>query len=99
MPIDVQIQDELGGVIAQYEGPPLGPALLKLAPAGGACFRFILPWADTTFNQHQITELKAELTDVTSRTTDVARLRELKALIEFLGLANGAHTYVKFIGD
>src|SRR5262245_41130203 len=99
MPIDVVIQDESGATLAHYEGPPLGPALLRLAPPGSACFRFILPWADTTFNQPQIAELKAELTDATSRTTDLACLRELEALIEFLGRADGAHTYVKFIGD
>lgn len=99
MAIDVEIQDELGETIARYDGPTVGHDLLKLAPPGSACFRFILPWADTTFNQEQIKVLKQELVDATSRITDLPRLTELRALIDFLGRADGAHVYVKFIGD
>jgi hypothetical protein len=97
--IDVHIQDESGNTIAQYEGPPLGLHFLKLAPASSACFRFIVPWGDATFNEEQTRVLKSELQDAASRTTEPARLRELRALQEFLAGASGAHTYVKFIGD
>jgi hypothetical protein len=99
MAIDVVIQDESGGTIARYKGPPLGLAFLKLAPANGACFRFIVPWGDTTFNEEQIKELRAELEAVARLNKDEARHRELKALLEFLEAAGGVHTYVKFIGD
>jgi hypothetical protein len=73
--IDVHIQDESGNTIAQYEGPPLGLHFLKLAPVSSACFRFIVPWGDATFNEEQIKVLKSELQDAASRTTEPARLR------------------------
>jgi len=98
MAIDVEIQDENGASIARYDGPPLGHQFTKLAPAASACFRFILPWADATFNEEQIKVLKDELHDA-ARNCPPERLAELKALSSFLGRATGAHVYVKFIGD
>jgi len=98
MAIDVEIQDENGASIARYHGPPLGHPFTKLAPPGSACFRFILPWADATFNEEQIKVLKDELQDA-ARDCPAARLAELKALSSFLEGAVGAHVYVKFIGD
>ena len=99
MSIDVQIQDEHGGVLTQYEGPALGLPFLKLAPVQSSCFRFIVPWGDTTFNEEQIKVLLAELRDATSQSRDEMRLRELRALIQFIEGAVGVHVYVKFIGD
>ena len=99
MAIDVEIQDETGNALARYNGPPLGLAFLKLAPANGACFRFIIPWGDTTFNEEQTKVLRAELEAVARTNPDQARLREINALLEFLSPAVGVHTYVKFIGD
>ena len=99
MAIDVHIQDESGVSLARYAGPPLGLPFLKLAPAQSACFRFIVPWGDATFNEEQIEVLRAELQDAARRTTDAQRLRELHALSEFLEQATGVHVYVKFIGD
>ncbi len=98
MAIDVEIQDEKGASIARYDGPPLGHQFTKLAPPGSACFRFILAWADTTFNEEQIKVLKDELQDAAS-VCPPARLAELKALSSFLEGAAGTHVYVKFIGD
>ena len=98
MAIDVEIQDENGECIARYDGPPLGHQFLKLAPPGSACFRFILPWADATFNEEQIKVLKDELRDAANECHP-ERLAELKALSSFLAGAVCAHVYVKFIGD
>ena len=98
MAIDVEIQDENGASIARYDGPPLGHQFTKLAPPGSACFRFILPWADATFNEEQIKVLKDEL-QVAASVCPPARLAELKALSSFLEGAAGTHVYVKFIGD
>ena len=98
MAIDVEIQDERGASIARYDGPPLGHQFTKLAPPGSVCFRFILPWADATFNEEQIKVLKDELQDA-ARACPPARLAELKALSSFLEGATGTHVYVKFIGD
>jgi len=99
MMIDVQIQDENGRSLATYDGPPLGLPFLKLAPPVGACLRFVLPWADTIFNSEQIKELQTELLEVIRGTNDASRVHEAKALLEFVATAEGAHTYIKFIGD
>ena len=99
MSIDVEIQDESGVALSRYDGPPLGLQFLKLAPPKSACFRFIVPWADATFNEDQVKELRAELQEATTRTSHVLRLRELRALSKFLEGASGTHVYVKFIGD
>jgi hypothetical protein len=98
MAIDVEIQDGRRLTLAQYDGPPLGHQFTKLAPPGSACFRFIVPWGDATFNQEQIKVLKGELQDV-AMSCPQARMAELKALSTFLEGAIGAHVYVKFIGD
>src|SRR5438105_6150103 len=99
MSIDVEIQDAQGRALAHYDGPPLGLQFLKLAPPQSACFRFIVPWGDATFNEEQIKVLLAELCDATANTTDATRLRELRALTQFIEGATGVHVYVKFIGD
>jgi hypothetical protein len=98
MSIDVEIQNEQGLTLARHEGPPLGHQFTKLAPADCACFRFIVPWADATFNQEQITVLKGEL-QAAAMECPQARLAELKALSSFLERAVGVHLCVKFIGD
>jgi hypothetical protein len=99
MAIDVQIQDESGKALAIYDGPVLGLPFLKLAPANGACLRFVLPWADTTFNSEQVKELRSELLQVLRETGSEQRRREATALLEFVSGIEGAHIYVKFIGD
>ena len=98
MVIDVEIQDEEGLAIARYDGPPLGIEFIELAPAGSACFRFIDPWGDTTFNQEQIRALRGELQEAAKGCTE-ARAAELRALCAFLDAAVGVHQYIKFIGD
>lgn len=98
MAIDVEIQDEQGLTLARYDGPPLGHQFTKLAPPGSACFRFIVPWGDATFNHEQIKVLKGELQEVAMNCPQT-RMAELKALSAFLGTAVGPHVYVKFIGD
>lgn len=99
MAIEVEIQDERGSTLARYDGPPIGLALLKLAPAGSCCFRFIVPWGDTTFNEEQIDVLLVELREAEQRTDSLSRRGELKHLIKFIEGAVGPHVYVKFIGD
>jgi hypothetical protein len=99
MSIDVEIQDEQGLALARYDGPPLGLQFLKLATPKTACFRFIVPWGDTTFNEEQIEVLLSELREATTNTTNPTRLRELSKLIQFVEGATGVHVYLKFIGD
>ena len=99
MSIDVEIQDEGGGALARYAGPPLGLPFLKLAPPESLCFRFILPWADTTFNEEQIKVLLAELRVALGSCDHAVRRSELLSLITFVEGAVGSHVYVKFVGD
>ena len=99
MAIDVEIQDESGNTLEKYEGPSFGLPLLKLASFTGPCLRFVLPWADATFNSEQVKELRAELAHIVSASQDQSRTREARALLEFVARAEGPHTYVKFIGD
>jgi len=100
MAIDVEIQDESGNAVARYDGPSLGLQFLKLAPPGSACFRFITPWNDATFNQEQIEVLKGELLHAKREHQHQApRVAELESLLSFLDGALGPHVYVKFIGD
>lgn len=99
MSINVEIQDERGRTISRYDGPTLGLPFVRLAPADGACMRFIIPWGDVTFNEAQIEVLKGELRVAAKRTEDSRRLSELEALSSFVEGATGAHVYLKFIGD
>ena len=99
MSIDVEIQDEEGRTISRYDGPTLGLPFVKLAPAEGACMRFIDPCGDVSFNQAQIEVLKGELRFAAKRTEDSRRLSELEALSSFVEGATGVHVYLKFIGD
>ena len=99
MSIDVEIQDEQGRTLARYDGPALGLQFLKLAPPDSSCFRFILPWADTTFNEEQVKVLVNELRDAINNTESPSRRSELSSLVRFIEGAVGVHTYVKFIGD
>jgi hypothetical protein len=86
--------------VARYDGPPLGHEFTKLAPPSSVCFRFIVPWGDTTFNEEQIQVLRDELREAARRRPNqLTRMSELEALSTFLERAVGAHVYVKFIGD
>jgi len=98
MAIDVEIQDERGLTLARYEGPPLGHQFTKLAPPSSACFRFIVPWGDATFNQEQIKILQGELQDA-AMDCPQARLAELKALSSFLEGAVGVHLLLIRVGN
>jgi hypothetical protein len=99
MPIHVEMQDERGSRVARYDGPSLGFEFLKLAPVDSACFRFIVLWGNTTFNEGQIEVLKEELRVASITTEHPTRKVELKALLDFLDQAIGVRNYVKFIGD
>lgn len=101
MPIDVEWQDETGAVLARYDGPSVDVALVERASADSCCLRFIDPWGDTTFNQHQIEILFTELRRLADDATEAPHVRaQADAVAEFVGRARGeVHTYVKFSGD
>ena len=65
------------------------------------CLRFIDPYGDTVFNSLQMPALREELEDLL-QTTSAADVRaHIARLIELVGeaLANGPHTFVRFVGD
>lgn len=99
MSIDIEIHDAQGRTLARYDGPALGLPFLRLASPGSTCFRFIAPWADTTFNQEQIKVLLDELRDALDRTEHPPRQAELKSVIGFVEEAARVRAYVKFTGD
>jgi hypothetical protein len=99
MPIDIEWQDENGRALARYEGPSLTPALLERADPSSICLRFIDPYGNAVFNQHQLPILIQEFESLGSRTRDGQR-DVIEALVPFLRAARDKiHTYVKFIGD
>ena len=96
MAVDVEWQDEGGKTLEVYGGPPLTWDVLKTAPAGTACVRFIDPCGDTTFNQRQIEELVLEL----EAWANAVSSPTLRHLATFAKRARGhVHTYLKFVGD
>ena len=99
MPIDVEWQDERGGQRARYNGPPVTRLLVERAEPTSPCLRFIDPYGNTTFNQHQLPVLIAELETLSAVTTD-GQAAVIRALLLFLATARDqVHTYIKFIGD
>jgi hypothetical protein len=97
----VHLQDERGTdlrVIADSE--MLLPALLRKSEVGGSvCLRFVLPYADTTFNHAQVSILLGELAGLRPNLDERTRV----FVDSVIGLAEEAerdtHLYLKFIGD
>jgi|ERR1041384_1691443 hypothetical protein len=99
MPIDIEWQDEKGRLLARYEGPALTRAVVERADPTSVCLRFIDPYGNAVFNQHQLPTLIQEFESLGSRTRDGQR-EVIDALVPFLrGACEKVHTYVKFIGD
>jgi hypothetical protein len=102
MGIDVQVQDERGGVIKQLLDPrSLVKKLLPLHESTQTtCLRFIDPVGDTTFNQLQIPVLLGELITAVRICRDPQAKGHGEQLVSLIEGADGqVHTYVKFIGD
>jgi hypothetical protein len=75
MGIDVELQDERGSTLARVGDP--GSVLVQVLPdendASFVCLRFIDPYGDTTFNQHQVRVLIGELERVKQSASVKAR--------------------------
>ena len=99
MPIDIEWQNERGMTLARYEGPALTFTLVSRADVSSTCLRFIDPYGNAVFNQHQLPVLIEEFESLGSRTSDGQR-DVIAAIVPFLKAAcYRLHTYVKFIGD
>ena len=101
MGINVHLQDERGTDLRIVADPDmLLPALLRRPEVGGStCLRFVLPYADTTFNHAQVSVLLGELAGLRPNLNGRTR-----AFVDsIVGLAeeaeHGTHLYLKFIGD
>jgi hypothetical protein len=99
MPLNVELRDERGAVLAQIVGVP-GPWTL---PSGvdndRSMIRFIDPYGDTIFNHLQAAELCTELISLLS----VLPADERAVIDSIVELAQRCttevHTYLWFIGD
>jgi hypothetical protein len=82
--IVVEWQNERGGCEARYSGPSIGSRLCELAPLNSACLRFIVPYADTTFNFAQVEVLEMELAEM-ARTAKNANVVTTEAFLDVGG--------------
>jgi hypothetical protein len=101
MGIDVELQDESGGVIDLVADPT--NVLGRLLPRTTMAYTLLSeidPYADTVFNGFQMERFLSEWVDVISK----AETEEEKGLVLRIELParrckSEVHTYLKFVGD
>ena len=101
MGINVSLQDERGTDLKTILDPQmLLPRLLqKPEVQGSTCLRFVMPYADTTFNQAQVAVLLGELAGLRFSLDENSRIF-IDAVIDLAERAEREpHLYLKFIGD
>src|SRR3546814_3871568 len=102
MGIDVHWRDERGETLAIVEDA--GMLLSRLSnffsgQSASVCLRFIDPFGDTCFNQHQIPVLLSELRQALASVSDTQTVEHLQRVVGLLEGAGHMHTYVWFVGD
>jgi hypothetical protein len=99
--INVHLQDERGEDIQVVSDPGmlLNKLLGKTEIQNSTCLRFVMQFADTTFNQAQVSVLLGELAGLRAGL-DEKSLRLIDAIIRLAEQAERRpHLYLKFIGD
>jgi hypothetical protein len=99
--INVHLQDERGEDIQVVADPEmlLNQLLDKTEVKNSICLRFVMPFADTTFNQAQAPVLLGELAGLRTGL-DGKLLRHIDAIIRLAEqVERRAHLYLKFTGD
>jgi hypothetical protein len=99
--INIHLQNERGEdlqVVADQE-MLLNKLLRRSEVQSSTCLRFVMPFADTTFNQAQVAVLLGELSGLRA-VLDAKSLRLIDAIIRLAEQAEREpHLYLKFIGD
>ena len=102
MGIDVHLQDERGTDLRVVPDSEMILSRLVLhSPEieNTICLRFVMPYANTTFNQAQLPVLLSEL-GALRPSLDAKSLAFVDSVISLAKEANlEPHLYVKFIGD
>ena len=101
MGINIHLQDERGEDIQVVADPGmlLNKLLGKTEIQNSTCLRFVMPFADTTFNQAQAPVLLGELAGLRAGL-DEKSLRLIDAIIRLAEQAERKpNLYLKFIGD
>ncbi len=99
VPLNVELRNESGEVLAAAGGDGLLDRLAQAAGPSSACLRWIDPYGGTVFNTFQAQALADEL-DALRPTVDANEAASLEALLRVaLECARGVHLYVWCIGD
>jgi hypothetical protein len=99
MPLNVELRDEHGAVMAQIVGVTGPWTLPSVVDNDRSMIRFIDPYGDTIFNHLQAAELCTELIPLLSSLT-VDERAVIEPIVELAQrCANEVHTYLWFIGD
>jgi hypothetical protein len=101
MGINVELQTERGETLETCnDHRSLLPGILRRSHVSGTvCLRFIDPVGDTTFNRAQVIVLLQELAGILPNLGDQERA-SIDCIIRLAEQAEqGAHLYLKFVGD
>jgi hypothetical protein len=99
--ISVHLQDERGTDIQVVADPGmlLNPLLQRPEVRGSTCLRFVMLFADTTFNQAQAPVLLGELAGLRAGLDDRSKAH-IDAIIRLAErVERKPHLYLKFVGD
>jgi hypothetical protein len=102
MGLSIELQDEWGGILGSTADPRnlLASLLPPVLDKSSLMLGHIDPYANTTFNNLQISQFLVEWAGVSSRAR-TAEKRELVSAIEAMAqrVRDEVHLYLKFIGD
>jgi hypothetical protein len=102
MGLDIELQDEWGGILSSTGDPKnlLTNLLPPLLDKSSVMLGYIDPYADTTFNNLQMNQFLIEWAGVSSKA-ETHEERELVSAIEAMAqrVRDEVHLYLKFIGD
>ena len=100
MGVEAVWKDERGKELGRVSDPAKLLSHIATGEQGSLCLRFIDPYGDAIFNQHQIPVLIEELVALLpSLASDQVRAH-VESVIDLARKADGqVHTYLWFIGD
>ena len=100
MGINVQLEDEGGGVIEAVQDPRSLTKQALIDHKESVCLRFVNPYGDAVFNQMQAPVLLSELKNAQNKKLTAEAHEHLRSVISLVERAQGqTHTYIRFVGD